>query len=96
MGCVNNHYCSCGTNIEIAKDKPYTKTISSNLLSYKVLSNKTNNKFLFSNSSRRESACADNSCRSNSQSIDGVSNLDKKIIENPLPFVKLIPKKILY
>jgi len=42
MGCVNSNYCSCGSNIEIAKDKPYTATISSNLLSNQVFSNKTN------------------------------------------------------
>ena len=95
MGCVNSNYCSCGSNIEITKDKPYTATISSNLLSNQVFSNKTNSKFALANSTRRGSANIDNSCQSNNQSIDGLYNLDRKILGNPLPFVKLIPKKIL-
>ena len=95
MGCVNSYCCSCGSNIEIMKDKPYTATISSNLLSNQVFSNKTNSKFALANSTRRGSAYIDNSCQSNNQSIDCFYNLDRNIIENPLPFVKIIPKKIL-
>ena len=95
MGCVNSHYCCCGSIIAITKDKPYTANISLNLLSNQAFSNKTNSKFLLANPTLKGSAYIDNSCRSNSQSIDDGYNLDKKILENPLPFVKLIPKKIL-
>ena len=96
MGCVNSHYCSYGSNIPITKDKPYTATISSNLLSNQIFSNKTNNNILLANSTRRGSAYIENSCQSNSQSIDGGYNLDRKNLKNPLPFVKLKPKKMLY
>ena len=97
MGCVNSHYCFYGTNIAITKDKPYTATISSNLLSNQFFSNKTNNKVLLANSSsRRGSAYIENSFQSNIQSIDGGYILDRKNLKNPLPFVKLIPKKNLY
>ena len=96
MGCVNSHYCSYGSNIAITKDKPYTATITSNLLSNQAFSNKTNNKFLLANSNQRGSAYIEKSCQSNIQSIDGGYILDRKNLKNPLPFVKLIPKKILY
>ena len=95
MGCVNN-YCSWGSNTAILKDKPYTATIYSNLISNQPFSNKTNNKLLPANSTLKGSEYLDKSCPSNNQSTDDVSNIDKKNIENPLPFVKIIPKKVLY
>ena len=96
MGCVNSNYCSCGSNIAIIKDKPYTTNISSNLLPNQAFSNKTNSKLLLSNSTQRRSSYIDYNCQTNNQSIDGGYNLDRQIVKNPLPFVKLIPKKIFY
>ena len=91
MGCVSG-YCSNGTNIFISKDKQYTATIISNMLSNPMYSYKTNNKFLNINSSRQENEKFDSSVI-NLKSRHSYSNTELKIPENPLPFVRIKPKK---
>jgi len=91
MGCVSG-YCSNGTNVFISKDKQYTTTIISNMISNPMYSYKTNNKFLNLNSSRQENEKLDNSLI-NSRSRHSYSNTELKIPENPLPFVRIKPKK---
>ena len=91
MGCVNG-YCSSGTKLFISKDKQYTATIISNMLSNQMYSYKTNNKFLSLNSERQENNNLDSSLI-NSRYRHSFSNKELKIPENPLPFVKLKPKK---
>ena len=91
MGCVSG-YCSNGTNVFISKDKQYTATIISNMLSNPMYSYKTNNKFLNINSSRQENEKFDSSVI-NLKSRHSYSNTELKIPENPLPFVRIKPKK---
>ena len=90
MGCVNG-YCSSGTNVFISKDKQYTSIIS-NMLSNQMYSYKTNNKYLRVNSARQDNENFDNSLI-NSNNRHTYSNKEIKIPENPLPFVKVKPKK---
>ena len=91
MGCVSG-YCSSGTNAFISKDKQYTATIISNMLSNQIYSYKTNNQYLNINSARQENENID-SYIINSNNRHAYSNKELKIPENPLPFVKVKPKK---
>ena len=91
MGCVNG-YCSSSPNIVISKDKRYTATIVSNALSNQMCSYKTNNKFLSINSARLESENMESSCFQSNHRLS-FSNKELKIPDNPLPFVKIKPKK---
>ena len=91
MGCVSG-YCSSGTNVIISKDKQYTAAIISNMLSNPMYSYKTNNKLLNLNSSRQENENFDSSLI-NSKNRHSYSNKELKIPENPLPFVRIKPKK---
>ena len=91
MGCVSG-YCSSGTNVFISKDKQYTATIISNMLSNPMYSYKTNNKFLSVYSARQDNDNFDSSLI-NSNCRHAYSNKELKIPENPLPFVKVKPKK---
>ena len=90
MGCVNG-YCSSSPNIVISKDKRYTATIVSNALSNQRYSYKTNNKFLNINS-LLESENMESSCFQSNHRLSH-SNKELKIPDNPLPFVKIKPKK---
>ena len=93
MGCVNG-YCSSGANILISKDKQHSAIIISNLLSNQMDSNKTTNQYLRINTERQDYALD----KANTQSISRhhISNKDLKIPDNPLPFVKIKPKKDIY
>ena len=90
MGSATN-YCSNGSNKAINKDKIYTATIISNTLTNQQLSNKTNNKNLFVNSSRQDKELNYSLANPNNGTF---SNFDNKLPENPLPFVRIKPKKI--
>ena len=94
MGCING-YCSGGANILISKDKNYSSIVISNILSNPMYSNKTNSKFLSINSERQDYDPLD---KTNTQSISRhtLSNKELKIPDNPLPFVKIKPKKVIY
>ena len=91
MCCVSGYY-SRETNVIISKDKQYTAAIISNMLSNPMYSYKTNNKFLNLNSSRQENENFDSSLI-NSKNRHSYSNKELKIPENPLPFVRIKPKK---
>ena len=90
MGCVTG-YCSKGTNIIISKDKRYTASIISNILTTPMYSNKTNNHLL--NLSARQDSDKYNKDIMRLNSRHAYSNKDLKIPDNPLPFVKIKPKK---
>ena len=92
MGCVNN-YCTTGPNILISKDKKYTATIFSNILENQIYSDKTNNKFLNFNSSRQENENIEDFSFAQSNKRHSYSNKNLKIPDNPLPFVRVKPKK---
>ena len=92
MGCVSG-YCSSSSNIIISKDK-YSESIISNVLLNNMYSDKTNNKFLSLNSSRQENENYSNSFKQNGR--HSLSNKELNIPYNPLPFVKLKPKKSIY
>ena len=91
MGCVNN-YCSNGSDLAVPKDNIYQASIISNMLTNQQFSNKTNNKLLFVNFYRKESDNINSSCV-NSNNNGTFLNSEKKLPINPLPFVKLRPKK---
>ena len=91
MGCING-YCSNTSDIAISKDKEYTATIISNLLSNQMSSNKTNSKFLSLNSSRQDNNISNNSLIKMKE-IHSSSNIYLNLPDNPLPFVKLKPKR---
>ena len=91
MGCVNN-YCSNGSIALMPKDKKYTATIISNMLTNQIHSYKINNKFL--NSERQLNDNIDNTSYSQTNKRKAYSTKELKIPENPLPFVKVKPKKI--
>ena len=91
MGCINV-YCSNSPNIDISKDKQYTVSIISNILTNQISSNKTNNKFLYLNSSRKDNNLFNNSLIKLKER-HSLSIKDLNLPDNPLPFVKLKPKK---
>ena len=91
MGCANG-YCSRGTYITITKDKCCTTSIISNSLTNQMHSNKTNNKFLSFNSSSQDNNHLNISLIKMNER-HSLSNKHLKIPDNPLPFVKLKPKK---
>ncbi len=94
MGCING-YCSTGSNIVISNDKYHTSLIISNLLENKIYSDKTNNKYIFLNSSRQDNENFNHlAIRANGR--HALSNKELNIPYNPLPFVKLKPKKSMY
>ena len=93
MGCISG-YCSSSSNVIISKDKHYTESIISNVLLNNMYSDKTNNKFLSLNSSRQENENYSNSFKQNGR--HSFSNKELNIPYNPLPFVKLKPKKSIY
>ena len=91
MGCISG-YCSNGLNFFISKDKKST-TVVSNVLINPVYSNK--NKLLKVNTVKEQK-------RKNvlkkipMTKKKSLSFKEGKIPDNPLPFVKIKPKKILY
>ena len=94
MGCISG-YCSNGSNKLISKDKHYTSIIVSNFVENPMDSNKTNSKYLCINSERQDYNIID---KAKTQSIysHALSNKDLKLPDNPLPFVKIKPKKNVY
>ena len=90
MGCVSN-YCSSGSNIVVSKDKRYTATFISNILTNPMYSNKTN-KFLCLNSTRQANDHMNSSIIQPNER-HALSNKELNIPDNPLPFVKLKPRK---
>ena len=92
MGCIAG-YCSNGSNVVISRDKKYTSTILLDILTYPVYSNKTNNKLSCLTSSRQENNDHINNCTIRKR--HALSNKELKIPDNPLPFVKIKPKKLL-
>jgi hypothetical protein len=94
MGCVSG-YCSNGANILISKDKHYSATIISNILTNPIYSNKTNNKLISLNSERPNYEPIDKNLI-HSHCRQSFSNKELKIPDNPLPFVKIKPKKSIY
>ena len=90
MECVSSYFSS-SSNIVVSKDKRYTATFISNVLTNPMYSNKSN-KFLCLNSTRQVNDHMNNSIiRSNER--HALSNKELNIPDNPLPFVKLKPKK---
>ena len=94
MGSIGN-LCSNGSKIIISKDKKFTATIISDISSSQNYSNKTNNILLINSSTKQENNQIDKSY-SSLRSQFGHSNSECKIPYNPLPFVKIIPKKLRY
>ena len=94
MGSIGN-LCSNGSKIIISKDKKFTATIISDISSSQNYSNKTNNILLINSSTKQESNQIDK-CYASKRSQFGHSNSECKIPYNPLPFVKIIPKKLRY
>ncbi len=90
MGCINAN-CSKGINITITKDKFYTTSIISNTLTNQLVSNKTNSKLLSLNSSRQDNNNHLKLIKLNER--HSLSNKQLNLPDNPLPFVKLKPKK---
>ena len=93
MGCISG-YCSSGANILVSKDKNYSAIIISNELTNQMYSNKTTNKYINinTNTERQDYELID---KTNTRSISrhALSTKDLKIPDNPLPFVKIKPKK---
>ena len=96
MGCVSRYCSNSYPNIIISKDKQYTATIVSNILTNQKYSSKTNNKFLNLNSSRRGSENMEDSSIVQTNKRHAYSHKNLKIPENPFPFVKVKPKKIMF
>ena len=94
MGSIGN-LCSNGSKIIISKDKKFTATIMSNISSSQNYSNKTNNILLINSSTKQENNQIDKSY-SSIRSQFRHANSECKIPYNPLPFVKIIPKKSRY
>ena len=90
MGCINAN-CSKGINITITKAKFYTTSIISNSLTNQLISNKTNSKLLSLNSSRQDNNNHLKLIKLNER--HSLSNKQLNLPDNPLPFVKLKPKK---
>ena len=90
MGCINA-YCSRSINVTITKDKCYTTSIISNSLTNQLISNKTNSKFLSLNSSRQDNNNNLKLIKMNER--HSLSNKQLNLPDNPLPFVKIKPKK---
>lgn len=94
MGCISG-YCSSGANELISRDKYYSPSIISNLLTNPINSNKTNNKYININSEQQEYEYIDKSINQ-SKCRHALSNKELKLPNNPLPFVKIKPKKLFY
>ena len=94
MGNIGN-LCSNHSNIIISKDKKFTATIISDISSSQNYSNKTNNRLLIKSSTKQENDKIDKSYAS-LKSQFGHTNSQCKLPYNPLPFVKIIPKKLRY
>ena len=94
MGSIGN-LCSNGSNIIISKDKKFTEIIISDILSSQNYSNKTNNRLFINSSTKQENEQIDKSYAS-LKSQFGHTNSQCKLPYNPLPFVKIIPKKLRY
>ena len=94
MGCISG-YCSSGANISLSKDKNYSAIIISNELTNQMYSNKTTNQYLNINTERQECELIDKiNIRANCR--HALSTKELKIPDNPLPFVKIKPKKDIY
>ena len=94
MGNIGN-LCSNHSNIIISKDKKFTATIISDISSSQNYSNKTNNRLLIKSYTTQENDKIDKSYAS-LKSQFGHTNSQCKLPYNPLPFVKIIPKKLRY
>ena len=96
MGSIGT-YCMNGSTIAVSKDKYFTATIlSEDLISTKNnYSNKTNNRLLSNCSTRQENDQIYKSYGSLNNKIVH-SNSECKLPYNPLPFVKIKPKKLSY
>ena len=94
MGCING-YCSTGSNIAILRDKKYSESIISNSLVNNIYSDKTNNQFLSLNSSSQDNEHF-NYSSNRAHERHSLSNKQLNIPYNPLPFVKIKPKKSLF
>ena len=94
MGNIGN-LCSNHLNIIISKDKKFTATIISDISSSQNYSNKTNNRLLIKSYTKQENDKIDKSYAS-LKSQFGHTNSQCKLPYNPLPFVKIIPKKLRY
>ena len=94
MGSIST-CCHNSSNIVIAKDKYFTATFISHISSSKNCSNKTNNRALFNSSTKQENDQIYKSYASLKNQI-GYSNSECKLPHNPLPFVKIKPKKLSY
>ena len=95
MGCVSG-YCSSGSNIILSKDKLYSSIIIANDLANQMYSNKTTNKYININTERQDYELLDNKTNTRSICRHALSNKELKIPDNPLPFVKIKPKKDIY
>ena len=95
MGCAAG-YCSRSSDIIISKDKRYTVSIISDLMTHQLYSNKTNNKFLSVSSLLQDNEDKINSSMVSLNHRHALSNKELKIPDNPLPFVKIKPKKSIY
>ena len=94
MGSIGN-LCSNSSNIIISKDKKFTETIISDILSSQNYSNKTNNRLFINSSTKQENEQIDKSYASLKIQF-GHTNSECKLPYNPLPFVRIIPKKLIY
>ena len=94
MGSIGN-LCSNGSSVIISKDKKFTETILLDISSSQNYSNKTNNRLLIKSYTKQENDKIDKSYAS-LKSQFGHTNSQCKLPYNPLPFVKIIPKKLRY
>ena len=94
MGSIGK-LCSNHSNIIISKDKKFTATVISDISSCQNYSNKTNNRLLIKSSTKQENDKINKSYAS-LKSQFGHTNSECKLSYNPLPFVKIIPKKLSY
>jgi len=94
MGSIGT-FCPHGSTIVISKEKDFTGTIISDISSSKNYSNKTNNRLLLSTSTKQENDQIYKSYNSLRNQI-GYNDSECKLPYNPLPFVKIRPKKLSY
>ena len=94
MGSIGN-LCSNGSSVIISKDKKFTETILLDISSSQNYSNKTNNRLLINSSTNQENEQIDKSYASIRSQMRH-ANSECKLPYNPLPFVKIIPKKLIY
>ena len=96
MGSIGS-YCSYGPKIVISKDKNSTEIIISDISSRQFYSNKTNNRLSFNRLSFNSSFKQENEKKNKSfislRKEMGDAKSECKLPYNPLPFVKIIPKK---